>query len=183
MKTINEMPKNLEYSLRFPGELRTTQMSSKGRASIFNWMTNKLFSAIDFHTARNLEDPDGGYPSYFNEGFLTIQNAIAMSFIKLANATIKLPEIQVKRLPYPPFVYNLQFVILQSLGPMFIVFCFNYTFSNTTRFVAVEKEKQLKEAMKVMGLPSGLHWLSWFVRTMIMLTISIIFIMILITVR
>lgn len=32
--------------------------------------------------------------------------------------------------------------------------------------ITVEKEKQLKEAMKIMGLPSGLHWTAWFVKIM-----------------
>lgn len=39
--------------------------------------------------------------------------------------------------------------------------------------ITVEKEKQLKEAMKIMGLPSGLHWLAWFVKIMLFQIITI----------
>lgn len=50
---------------------------------------------------------------------------------------------------------------------------FVYPTINTVRFIAIEKEKQLKEAMKIMGLPNWLHWTGWFVKTMIFMTISI----------
>lgn len=41
---------------------------------------------------------------------------------------------------------------------------------------------QLKEAMKIMGLSSRIHYLSWFIRTMTMLTISMVLIDALLTV-
>lgn len=56
---------------------------------------------------------------------------------------------------------------------MLIMLSFLYPCLNTTKFVAIEKEKQLKEAMKIMGLSSWLHWTGWFVRTMFLFTISI----------
>lgn len=39
--------------------------------------------------------------------------------------------------------------------------------------ITVEKERQLKESMKIMGLPSWLHWTAWFVKIMIFMVISI----------
>lgn len=53
---------------------------------------------------------------------------------------------------------------------------------NSVRFISIEKEKQLKEAMKIMGLASWMHYLSWFIRTLIMLSISMLFISLLLTV-
>lgn len=53
-----------------------------------------------------------------------------------------------------------------------IMLSYVYPTINTVRFIAVEKEKQLKEAMKIMGLPNWLHWTGWFVKSMTFLTIS-----------
>ena len=39
--------------------------------------------------------------------------------------------------------------------------------------ITVEKEKQLKESMKIMGLPSWLHWTAWFTQIMLLLVLSI----------
>lgn len=50
---------------------------------------------------------------------------------------------------------------------------FVYPCINTTKFIAVEKERQLKEAMKIMGLSNWIHWAGWFVRTMILFIITI----------
>lgn len=60
---------------------------------------------------------------------------------------------------------------------------FVYPCINTVKFIAAEKERQLKESMKIMGLPNWLHWTGWFVRSIIFMTISITFIVILMKVR
>lgn len=44
---------------------------------------------------------------------------------------------------------------------------------NTVRAIVTEKEKQLSEMMKIMGLTSMLQWASWFTQTMITSTISL----------
>ncbi|KAL9700794.1 hypothetical protein quinque_004235 [Culex quinquefasciatus] len=50
------------------------------------------------------------------------------------------------------------------------------------KHITMEKEKQLKEAMKIMGLPNWLHWSAWFVKNILLLIISISLITILICV-
>lgn len=45
---------------------------------------------------------------------------------------------------------------------LFILLSFVYPFINMIKFITTEKEKQLKESMKIMGLPSWLHWTAWF---------------------
>lgn len=56
---------------------------------------------------------------------------------------------------------------------LIIVLSFVYPCINTVKFIAAEKEKQLKEAMKIMGLSNWLHWTGWFLRSMTYMTISI----------
>lgn len=55
---------------------------------------------------------------------------------------------------------------LESLLEPIIWSSILYFFVNTVRFIAMEKEKQLKEAMKIMGLPNWLHWTGWFIKSM-----------------
>lgn len=86
------------------------------------------------------------------------------------------------RFPYPqyqdnPFVSQMGFLL-----PLFFLLSLNYTFMNTVRFISIEKEKQLKEAMKIMGLANWMHYLSWFIRTLIMLLISMVLVTLLLTV-
>ncbi|XP_037034194.1 ATP-binding cassette sub-family A member 3-like isoform X1 [Bradysia coprophila] len=179
--TLNELPKDLSYSLHFPSELRTTELPSHFRPTNYNWHTNKILPNEEFNLPRHLEYADGGPPSYYNEGFLAIQNAVARAFVsENANSKTQMPDVLVKRFPYPAFTTNFYWNMLQIFLPLCMLLSFNYSFSNAVRFIAMEKEKQLKEAMKIMGLQSWLHWLSWFLRSMTMLIISVLFIMILI---
>lgn len=50
---------------------------------------------------------------------------------------------------------------------------FFYTAINTVKYITVEKERQLKETMKIMGLSSWLHWSAWFVKCILLLMVSI----------
>lgn len=175
------MPKKLAYSLRFPAELRTSEVPGYLRPEDFNWQTNLLFPN-DGYANRNPDLEDGGPPSYWNEGFLTIQNAIANAHIEINRGNASMPEIQMQRFPTPPMTVNIFTSELQILMPLFFLMSLNYTFMNTVRFISIEKEKQLKEAMKIMGLANWMHYLSWFIRTIIMLSISMLLIIILLTV-
>lgn len=145
-----------------------------------NWQTGVLFGP-DGYTIKHPNEDDAGPPSYYKEGFLAIQNAIAKAFIMIKNTTM--PDIEMRRFPTPKHVINIFASEFQVLMPLFFLLSLNYTFMNTVRFISIEKEKQLKEAMKIMGLASWMHYLSWFVRTLIMLTTSMLFITILLTVK
>lgn len=125
----------------------------------YNWYTNRNFPTDEFNSPRNLPLEDGGPPSYHHEGFLAIQNAVARAFILINGNGTQMPDVHIKRFPYPQYKTNIYSTILQIILPLFVLLSFNYSFSNSVRFIAVEKEKQLKETMKIMGLPNWLHWL------------------------
>lgn len=84
------------------------------------------------------------------------------------------PNIKMQRYPYPSYVNDplLDSGLEDAIG-LFVILSFMYPIISTVRFIAIEKEKQLKEVMKIMGMPVWLHWTSWFVRTMIFMVISI----------
>uniref|UniRef100_A0A182PES6 ABC transporter domain-containing protein n=1 Tax=Anopheles epiroticus TaxID=199890 RepID=A0A182PES6_9DIPT len=163
---ITELPQKLRYAIRLPGELRFTGWT------FGNWRTN--FMVVPFvQGLRNANQSDGGSPNYLREGFLTLQAAISRTFIRRQRADYDLPDVSLQRFPYPPYYEDLVLVAMERLLPMIILISFFYTCINTVKFITIEKEKQLKEAMKIMGLPNWLHWTAWFVRCLILLLITI----------
>lgn len=176
------------YSLRFPSELRTPP-PGLNQPLIFNWHTNLLYPLFSTGGPRQREDNDGGMLWYFREGFVPIQDAIARAFTEIKCSAVascdktELPDILMQRYPYPPYTFDVLLQGLETIVSFFILLSFIYPTINTVRFIAIEKERQLKEAMKIMGLPNWLHWTSWFLRTMIFMMVSITCIVALLKVR
>lgn len=81
-------------------------------------------------------------------------------------------EFHVQRFPYPPFRRDFLLEHLESLVALTVLLSFIYPCINTVRAIATEKERQLKEAMQIMGMPSWLHWIGWFVRSMLYMMVS-----------
>ncbi|KAJ6638915.1 Phospholipid-transporting ATPase ABCA3, partial [Pseudolycoriella hygida] len=159
--------------------------TSKQLEDIMN--NQRFFAGIEFdHQANITELPNEliyklRVPSsdhrlfYSNKQFLHVQNAIARSFIQLKNKSdIVLPEIQMNQYPY---IFSDDSVgIFKVVGIIYglvVLICLSFSAMNTVRYISIEKEKQLKEVMKIMGLPNWLHWTSWFTRTMIFMLITI----------
>ena len=103
------------------------------------------------------------------------------------NNSFKLQNINLglslQRFPYPPFVIDLLLQGLQALVSLFILLSFVYPCINIIKYITTEKEKQLKEAMKIMGLDSWLHWTAWFVKCFIYMIITVTLMTILLKVR
>lgn len=184
------MPTNLSYSLRFPGNLhqcsRNIQKSAKNVTLVDSkrcaWYTNHLFPVDNFEE-RFMNSTD--QPSYYAQSFLAIQNAITMSFIRSHNKTVSyktLPEILVAQFPYASHVARPFDEYGSRLISLISSLSFTYAFVNSVRYIANEKEKQLKETMKIMGLSNWMHHLCWFFRSMIMLLIPIVIIAVVLTV-
>lgn len=169
------MPKNLIYSIRFPFTPRRSGEDS-------NWKTDLLYESYDYKI-RQPQEGTGGFPSYYREFFLHIQNAIAIAFVdmnQLLNKTFSMPEIRMQRFPTPPVMTH-DFSNSAFVAILFLL-SFNYNFVNTVRFITIEKETQLKETMKIMGLSNWIHYLSWFIRSIVILLIDVIIITIFLTV-
>lgn len=145
----------------------------------FSWQTNLLYPLLSGGGPRSKTLNEGGDPFYYSDGFLPIQNAIAWSYtVWRCNETNTCddhspPSIQMQRYPYPPYLNDILFDGLEDAIGLFLMLSFVYPIISTVRFIAVEKEKQLKEVMKIMGMPVWLHWTSWFVRTMLFMIVSI----------
>jgi ATP-binding cassette subfamily A (ABC1) protein 3 len=104
----------------------------------------------------------GGRPGYWQEGFLYLQQAIDQSIRKKiaeeGKQAVPIDDIELVRMPYPKYIDDVFLVALQNFLPLILVFSFIYSVINITKSIAHEKEKRLKESMKIMGLPNWLHW-------------------------
>nr|XP_029724371.1 ATP-binding cassette sub-family A member 3-like isoform X2 [Aedes albopictus] len=139
-----------------------------------NWRTFLVFPPFQTYGARAVNYSDGGYPAnYYAEGFASVQSAVTRALLAMKNDTSQLPTVSLQRFPYPPFYNDPLLRGLENLFPAIIMIAFFYSCINTVKFITLEKERQLKETMKVMGLNGWLHWTAWFVRTLVLLSISI----------
>ena len=71
--------------------------------------------------------------------------------------------------PYPCWVLDKFLTALSSLLPLFMVLAWIYTVAMMTKDIVYEKEKRLKEFMRVMGLSNGIHWLAWFITSFVVM--------------
>uniref|UniRef100_A0A182UD52 ABC transporter domain-containing protein n=1 Tax=Anopheles melas TaxID=34690 RepID=A0A182UD52_9DIPT len=181
-KDLDTLPNNVTVALRFPGEMRTLQ--DDFTAFWANWATELIFPAFQIAGARERERDDAGYPAnYYNESFIAVQSAVSRAIILERDASFALPDIYLNRFPYPPYYSDPLLTGFENLLPLIIVIAFFYTAINTVKYITVEKEKQLKETMKIMGLPSWLHWSAWFVKCLLLLIVSISLIVVLLCVN
>lgn len=56
--------------------------------------------------------------------------------------------------------------------PLFMTLAWIYSVAIIIKGIVYEKEARLKETMRIMGLDSGILWLSWFISSFIPLLMS-----------
>ncbi|KAF8767055.1 ATP-binding cassette sub-family A member 3 like protein [Argiope bruennichi] len=100
-------------------------------------------------------------------GFLPVQHAIAVSFMENfnSNSTRNIEEtfyIQMQRFPEPPHVQHTFYYKPKFIFVILICIGFLLPFANLTKDIVNEKEKQLKETLKVMGVNSWMNSAAWY---------------------
>ncbi|XP_055599142.1 phospholipid-transporting ATPase ABCA3-like [Uranotaenia lowii] len=171
-RSAGQIPHSAEFALRYPAEMRTFR--SVDSAFWNHWQTNRFFPPFDTPGPRNPFRDDAGYPAnYYNETFAQFQSAISQAIIMEHASDFEPLPTYLRRYPYPPFYSDPLLLGLENLLPLIIIVAFFYSCINTVKYIAVEKERQLKEAMKIMGLSTWLHWTAWFVKSLILLLVSI----------
>ncbi|XP_059046978.1 phospholipid-transporting ATPase ABCA3-like [Achroia grisella] len=177
MINATKWPDDIVVALRFPAVMRTPMVEHPIRAS---WRTNLLFPLFPKPGPRDPDDIYGGKtPGYSYEMFLAVQHAVSKELIKQKYEKPFKTKVYLQRLPQLAYRDDQLLVALERFVSMIIMLCFAYTFVNTVRVVTAEKELQLKETMTIMGLPSWLHWLAWFIKQFSFLFISVILMVIL----
>ncbi|KAK5642701.1 hypothetical protein RI129_008868 [Pyrocoelia pectoralis] len=179
------LPPRVDVTIRFPGELRSgVSLGAKGFGQ-YTWKTNLLFPLYQIAGPRGWDMNEGGEPSYYYEGFLKLQQELSYAIIKHFKNDFNRSSVPVfmQRFPYPRWIHDLLLTALQTFIGLIIMLSFVYTCISTVKVITTEKEKQLKEAMKIMGLPNWLHWTAWFVKTFLVMLITVILMVILMTAK
>ncbi|CAH0545633.1 unnamed protein product [Brassicogethes aeneus] len=188
---FSETSDHTEITIRPTAELK----SANGQT----WLTNLIYPPYQMPGPREANNNYGATPNYHTEFFLHIQKLLYSSLVLnhkginidnfeniseiLANTNLAQPDIQMQRFPYPAYIDDVLLTALMSMCGVIIMLSFVYSAINIVKAITTEKEKQLKEAMKIMGLSNWLHWTAWFVKTFIFLLISCIIMVFLFKIR
>jgi ATP-binding cassette subfamily A (ABC1) protein 3 len=107
-------------------------------------------------------------------GFLTLQRAIDLAIINEFNPTFNSSNVSIhlRRYPFPPYKADNFVLVIQVWFPFLLVMSYIFAAINTVKNIVYEKERGLKVAMTIMGLSGWIHWLSWFTRSIVFLTIA-----------
>lgn len=73
---------------------------------------------------------------------------------------------------YPNIINSYDVVWLGNLLGLCMLLAFSIFVINTVGYIVMEKERQLKEVLQIIGISNCMYWGSWFVRTIIYLIIS-----------
>ncbi|VEN57671.1 unnamed protein product [Callosobruchus maculatus] len=170
--------KNFKASIRFPAEI--------GQSSISNWATHELIER-EYGAG-----PPQGSSSYYKEEFLSLQQILGLAFIFSRDGSIDLdlahlnesnskiakwveskrfPQMYMQRFPYGEWWDDKGPRTAESLYSLKFLCALLPFVANTVKWIVLEKERQLKEFIKIMGLSTWMYWLSWFLQCYIYLLV------------
>lgn len=110
-----------------------------------------------------------GCNQYFLYGFVYIQDMLERAIIEAqTNQTVSL-GVTTQMTSYPCYVNDKFMIAISRLLPGFMVLSWVYTVSMIVKDIVYEKEKRLKEFMRVMGLTNATHWAAWFITSFLLM--------------
>lgn len=109
---------------------------------------------------------------YLNSGFCLLQAAVDTAFIRIqtGDSSYPRPDISVQMMPKPAYTPDTSY--LQTISSIYFVIAYSPIVSYLTTNLVAEKEKKIKESMKMMGLRDSAFWLSWGLVYLIVIAIS-----------
>ncbi|XP_073988191.1 phospholipid-transporting ATPase ABCA1-like isoform X9 [Rhodnius prolixus] len=111
---------------------------------------------------------------YITYGFAYLQDLIDYSIISEQTGRRDLPGIIFQQFPYPCYISDEFIMVISTTFPMFLVLSWSYSFTMIVKSIVYEKEQRLKETMRVMGLGNGIHWIGWFVDSLIPMSVTLV---------
>ena len=153
VNTTTELPDQITYKIRM--NAFTTHKTLGFKDASYNFGPNICpFCAIDFLI-----------------GFIYIQDLLEKSIIEVkTNETYKF-KIATQMTPYPCYMIDDFTKALSETMPLLMVLSWIFAVSMIIKDIVYEKEKRLKEFMRVMGLTNSVHWLAWFLTSFTILII------------
>ncbi|XP_032674925.1 ATP-binding cassette sub-family A member 5-like isoform X2 [Odontomachus brunneus] len=101
---------------------------------------------------------------YLYSGFLFLQMLIDVTKIRLdtGNPDLTVPDIKLQIFPKDAFTADWM-VAFRVVIPLYTVLALSQFITYLLILIVGEKEKRIKEGMKIMGLNDSVFWLSWFI--------------------
>ncbi|XP_031368281.1 ATP-binding cassette sub-family A member 5-like isoform X2 [Apis dorsata] len=102
--------------------------------------------------------------NYLHSGFLALQMIMDITKIRLdtRNTDITVPDIKLEMFPKEAFTADWM-LAFRVVIPLFMVLAISQFVTYLLILIVGEKEKKIKEGMKIMGLKDSIFWLSWFI--------------------
>ncbi|KAK3103896.1 hypothetical protein FSP39_022745 [Pinctada imbricata] len=166
------LPDNVQYTLRVARKSGDDDWNTDDTYPFFQQPGYRDASAV------------GGEPYYYTTGFLGLQMVIDNAIINKqeGGTTYDGYTILMQKMAYIAHVSDGLIVVVQNWLPLFILLAFMITALQTTKSITYEKERRLKEAMKLMGMNTFVYWLIIFLKAFIFSLIAIFFFVILLKV-
>ncbi|UYV67345.1 ABCA1 [Cordylochernes scorpioides] len=109
---------------------------------------------------------------YISHGFAYIQDMVEKALIREHTGVKEPTGVFLQQMPYPCYIMD-QFIMAVSRSfPLFMVLSWIYSCSMIIKSVVHEKEQRLKEMMKAMGLTNAVLWVSWFLQSFLVMSLS-----------
>ncbi|XP_017752415.1 PREDICTED: ATP-binding cassette sub-family A member 2-like [Eufriesea mexicana] len=102
--------------------------------------------------------------NYLHSGFLALQMIMDITKIRLdtGNTDVTIPDVKLEMFPKKAFTADWM-LALRVLIPPLMVLTLSLFVGYLLILIVGEKEKKIKEEMKIMGLKDSIFWLSWFI--------------------
>lgn len=102
-----------------------------------------------------------------------MQNAISEEIIEIHSNAKLVPQIYLRRFPYPDYRSDILLVFLDKLIAVCIILGFSLPVLWLIRDIAIEKEIGLRERMKLLGATTIIQWTAWFSMSFICVSITV----------
>eukprot|EP00055_Hartaetosiga_balthica_P016967 m.110165 g.110165 ORF g.110165 m.110165 type:complete len:1869 (+) comp9218_c2_seq1:80-5686(+) len=120
-------------------------------------------------------NPDEYYSDVYldNSNFVVYQSLLDNAIV-LANGVTPLIFPRLRLMSWPSFSTDNFYSVIRIFLPLVMVICFISPVASIVYSIVYEKEKRLKESMKMMGLTEFMHWLGWFIKCFSYLLFTVI---------
>ncbi|KAH9415252.1 hypothetical protein DERP_006346 [Dermatophagoides pteronyssinus] len=159
----NTLPNNIEYKIRIDIDFVPSTKALKSRI----WEPGPRDHYLD--------------DMQYMHGFVQIQEMIDRSIMALltnqTNQQQRLPidpEVHLQQQPYLCYGSDKYGNYIRSLAPLITTMAWIFLIAYLIREHVLERELHLEEVMRVMGLKSGVAWLTWFILGISIMTFATI---------
>ncbi|KAG7487889.1 hypothetical protein MATL_G00028350 [Megalops atlanticus] len=105
-------------------------------------------------------------------GFVYVQDLVERGLSRVLTGKEQHIGTYLQQMPYPCYVDDVFLRVLNRSLPLFMTLAWIYSVAMIIKGVVYEKEARLKETMRIMGLGTGMLWVSWFISSFVPFLIS-----------